>query len=83
MVEESKSKWAKSESEVSISDSDLQHIKCLMTDVDLETNNNKVFDFTYDEFTRDDLFTSLNEMVIDYKRLSQTFENSKQKTTVQ
>ncbi|KZV38347.1 hypothetical protein F511_21617 [Dorcoceras hygrometricum] len=37
----------------------------------------EVFDFSNPEFTREDLVTSLNEMVLEYKKLSQSFKEFK------
>ena len=33
----------------------------------------EVFDFSSDEFTRSDLITALNDMVIEYRKLSESF----------
>ncbi|KZV16907.1 RNA-dependent RNA polymerase 6-like [Dorcoceras hygrometricum] len=37
----------------------------------------EVFDFSNPEFTREDLVTALNEMVLEYKKLSQSFKEFK------
>ncbi|KZV38106.1 hypothetical protein F511_42429 [Dorcoceras hygrometricum] len=37
----------------------------------------EVFDFSNSEFTREDLINALNEMVHEYRKLSQTFEEIK------
>ncbi|KZV22061.1 hypothetical protein F511_37042 [Dorcoceras hygrometricum] len=43
------------------------------------SSDEEVFDFSNTEFTREDLITALNEMVHEYKKLSQTFEEVKAK----
>ncbi|KZV55935.1 hypothetical protein F511_29431 [Dorcoceras hygrometricum] len=40
-------------------------------------DTDEVFDFSNSMFTREDLINELNEMVYEYKKLSQTFENVK------
>ncbi|KZV32121.1 hypothetical protein F511_31879 [Dorcoceras hygrometricum] len=42
-----------------------------------QTSEDEVFDFLNTEFTREDLITALNEMVHEYRNLSQTFEEVK------
>ncbi|KZV27678.1 hypothetical protein F511_42187 [Dorcoceras hygrometricum] len=42
-----------------------------------QSSDDEVFDFSNTEFTREDLITALNEMVHEYKKLSQTFEEVK------
>ncbi|KZV55512.1 hypothetical protein F511_33760 [Dorcoceras hygrometricum] len=37
----------------------------------------EVFDFSNPEFTREDLVTAINEMVLEYKKLSQSFKEFK------
>ncbi|KZV25173.1 two-component sensor histidine kinase bacteria [Dorcoceras hygrometricum] len=77
VAEENKSAWADSNSEESSSgissssDSD-DEVQCLMAD-----DTDDVFDFSNVEFTREDLVTVLNEMFLEYKKLSQSFEEVK------
>ncbi|KZV29671.1 hypothetical protein F511_08382 [Dorcoceras hygrometricum] len=75
--EENNSAWADSDSEESSSGTSSSsvnedEVQCLMTD---ETE--EVFDSSSPEFTREDLVTALNEMVLEYKKLSQSFEEVK------
>ncbi|KZV32173.1 microtubule-associated protein 70-4 [Dorcoceras hygrometricum] len=42
-----------------------------------QTTDDEVFDFSNSEFTREDLINALNEMVHEYRKLSQTFEEIK------
>ncbi|KZV52736.1 hypothetical protein F511_43711 [Dorcoceras hygrometricum] len=42
-----------------------------------QTTDDEVFDFSNTEFTREDLINALNEMVHEYRKLSQTFEEIK------
>ncbi|KZV42122.1 hypothetical protein F511_11116 [Dorcoceras hygrometricum] len=42
-----------------------------------QTTDDEVFDFSNSEFTREDLINALNEMVQEYRKISQTFENIK------
>ncbi|KZV37989.1 hypothetical protein F511_09809 [Dorcoceras hygrometricum] len=44
---------------------------------DQATTEDEVFDFSNCEFTREDLINALNEMVHEYRKLSQTFEEIK------
>ncbi|KZV52292.1 hypothetical protein F511_35028 [Dorcoceras hygrometricum] len=55
----------------SSSDSE-EDAKCLMDD-----DTDEVFDFSNSTFTLEDLVNALNEMVYEYKKLSQTFEDVK------
>lgn len=48
---------------------------------DLEINIDEVFNFAFDEYIRNDLIIALNEMTMKCKKLSQTFEKIKQKTS--
>ncbi|KZV46567.1 hypothetical protein F511_39311 [Dorcoceras hygrometricum] len=41
------------------------------------TTENEVFDFSNSEFTREDLINAVNEMVHEYRKISQTFEEIK------
>ncbi|XP_047314292.1 uncharacterized protein LOC124918083 [Impatiens glandulifera] len=88
LEEERKSKWAQSDSY-----SNNEEIKCFMA------NDEEVFDFASEEFTRVDLITALNDMVIECKKLyvlastqldnttgktnELSYENKKLKETVQ
>ncbi|KZV13722.1 spindle pole body component 110-like, partial [Dorcoceras hygrometricum] len=58
----------------SSSDSEQEEVHCLMAN---QTSEDEVFDFSNTEFTREDLITALNEMVHEYHKLSQTFEEVK------
>ncbi|KZV43897.1 ATP binding protein [Dorcoceras hygrometricum] len=42
-----------------------------------QTTEDEIFDFSNSEFTREDLINALNEMVLEYRKLSQTFEEIK------
>ena len=68
LAEESKSRWADSDSEESSSsDSEDEIITCLMA------YDDEVFDFSSNEFTKSDLITALNDMIIEYRKLSDSF----------
>ncbi|MDQ9786282.1 hypothetical protein, partial [Serratia marcescens] len=43
-------------------------------------NDSEVFDFSSDEFTREDLITALNDVVIEYTTLSESLKNFDLKT---
>ncbi|KZV25888.1 hypothetical protein F511_31233 [Dorcoceras hygrometricum] len=58
----------------SSSDSDQEETHCLM---DKQSTEEEVFNFSNTEFTQEDLITALNEMVHEYRKLSQTFEEVK------
>ncbi|KZV54727.1 hypothetical protein F511_42124 [Dorcoceras hygrometricum] len=69
--------WADSESEesssrTSSSSESEDEVHCLMAD-----DTEEVFDFSSPEFTREDLITALNEMVLEYRKLSHSFEEVK------
>ncbi|KZV17498.1 hypothetical protein F511_40555 [Dorcoceras hygrometricum] len=79
VAEESTKSWADSDSESSSSsssssDSEQEEVHCLMAD---QTSDDQVFDFSYIEFTREDLVTALNDMVREYRKLSHSFEEAK------
>ncbi|KZV15813.1 hypothetical protein F511_21636 [Dorcoceras hygrometricum] len=81
VAEESNKNWADSDSETtssssSSSDSEQEEVHCLMEN---QTTEDEVFYFSNTEFTRDDLINALNEMVHEYRKLSQTFEEVKAK----
>ncbi|XP_047309685.1 uncharacterized protein LOC124913108 [Impatiens glandulifera] len=59
LEDDSESKWTQSDS-----DSYDEGIRCLMA------NEKEVFDFASKEFTQEDLITTLNDMVIEYRNLS-------------
>ena len=68
LAEESKSRWADTDSDNnSSSESDEEVVNCMTVD------DEEVFDFTSDEFTKTDLVNALNDMVIEYKKLSDSF----------
>ncbi|KZV42374.1 hypothetical protein F511_39914 [Dorcoceras hygrometricum] len=56
------------------SDSEQEEVHCLMAN---QPSYYEVFDFSNTEFTREDLINALNEMVHEYRNLSQTFEEVK------
>ncbi|KZV16692.1 hypothetical protein F511_20613 [Dorcoceras hygrometricum] len=77
VAEENKSAWADSDSEESSSGTSSSseseyEVQCLMAD-----DTDEVFDFANLEFAREDLVTALNDMVQEYKKLSQSFEEVK------
>ncbi|KZV42578.1 hypothetical protein F511_32638 [Dorcoceras hygrometricum] len=79
VAEESNKNWEdtdtdSSSSSSSSSDSEQEEVHCLMAN---QTSEDEVFDFSNTEFTREDLITALNEMVHEYRKLSQTFEEFK------
>ncbi|KZV27235.1 hypothetical protein F511_04688 [Dorcoceras hygrometricum] len=79
MAEESTKSWADTDSDSSSSsssssDSEQEEVHCLMAD---QTSEDKVFDFSNVEFTREDLFSALNDMVKEYRKLSHTFDEVK------
>ncbi|KZV35430.1 hypothetical protein F511_34945 [Dorcoceras hygrometricum] len=76
VAEESNKNWADSDSDStssssSSSDSEPEEVHCLMADQ--TTTEDEVFDFSNCEFTREDPINALNEMVHEYRKLSQTF----------
>ncbi|XP_073151039.1 uncharacterized protein [Henckelia pumila] len=80
VADESKSKWAESDSDnpntgSSSDDSDDEKVECLMADIEEEAE--EVFDFGSPEFTHSDLVTALHEMANEYKTLSKEFEEVK------
>ncbi|KZV34111.1 hypothetical protein F511_43175 [Dorcoceras hygrometricum] len=79
VAEESNKNWANSNSDSSSSsssssDSEQEEVHCLM---DNQSSDDEVFEFSNIEFTRENLINALNEMVHEYKRLSQTSEEVK------
>ncbi|KZV17653.1 hypothetical protein F511_25424 [Dorcoceras hygrometricum] len=71
VAEANRSAWADSDSEesssgTSSSSESEDEVQCLMAD-----DTDEVFDFSNLEFTREDLVTTLNDMVQEYKKLSQ------------
>ncbi|KZV42377.1 hypothetical protein F511_40661 [Dorcoceras hygrometricum] len=79
VAEESNRNWADSDSDStssssSSSDSEQEKVNCLMANDFME---DEVFDFSNIEFTREDLISALHEMVDEYRKLSQTFEEVK------
>ncbi|KZV33387.1 hypothetical protein F511_12948 [Dorcoceras hygrometricum] len=77
MAEENKSARADSDSEESSSGTSSSResedeVQCLMAD-----DTEEVFKFSNIEFRREDLVNALNEMVLEYKKLSQSFEEVK------
>ncbi|KZV19148.1 hypothetical protein F511_10039 [Dorcoceras hygrometricum] len=76
VAEENKSAWADSDSEesssgTSSSSESEDEVQCLMAD-----DTEEVFDFYSPEFTREDIVTAL-KMVLEYTKLSQSFEEVK------
>ncbi|KZV30768.1 hypothetical protein F511_37611 [Dorcoceras hygrometricum] len=79
VAEERNKNWAdtdtdSSSSSSSSSDSEQEEVHCLMAN---QTSEDEVFNFSNTEFTREDLICVLNEMVQEYRKLSQTFEEFK------
>ena len=68
LAEKGKSTWDESSSSEKEEE---ETVKCLMADDD------QVFDFSSDEFSKDDLVNALNDMVIEYKKLSDSFKDLK------
>ncbi|KZV42962.1 hypothetical protein F511_42550 [Dorcoceras hygrometricum] len=58
----------------SSSESEQEDVHCLMAN---QSTDDEVFDFSNSEFTREDLINALNEMVHEYRKLYQTFEEIK------
>ncbi|KZV39089.1 hypothetical protein F511_28735 [Dorcoceras hygrometricum] len=58
----------------SSSDSEQEEVHCLMAD---QTSDDEVFDFSNVEFSREDLVSTLNDMVNEYRKLSHSFEEVK------
>ncbi|KZV57157.1 hypothetical protein F511_41013 [Dorcoceras hygrometricum] len=80
VAEESNKNWVDSDSDStssssSSSDSESEEVHFLMANQ--TTTEDEVFDFSNTEFTREDLINALNEMVHEYRKLSQTFEEIK------
>ncbi|KZV45746.1 hypothetical protein F511_41816 [Dorcoceras hygrometricum] len=80
VAEESNKNWVDSDSDStssssSSSDIEPEEVHCLMANQ--TTNEDELFDFSNTEFTREDLINTLNEMVHEYRKLSQTFEEVK------
>ncbi|KZV26664.1 hypothetical protein F511_34754 [Dorcoceras hygrometricum] len=81
VAEESTKSWADSDSDSTSSsssscDSEQEEVHCLMAD---QSTDDEVFYFSNVEFTREDLVQALNDMVHEYKKLSQKFEEIKSK----
>ncbi|KZV18816.1 hypothetical protein F511_31571 [Dorcoceras hygrometricum] len=79
MAEESTKSWANTDSDSSSSsssssDSEQEEVHCLMAD---QMADDEVFDFSNVEFTREDLVTTLNDMVKEYTKLSHSFKEVK------
>ncbi|KZV30662.1 hypothetical protein F511_43497 [Dorcoceras hygrometricum] len=79
VAEESNKHWADSDSDYtssssSSSDNEQEEVNCLMANDSME---DEVFDFSSLEFTREELISALHEMVNEYRKLSQTFEEVK------
>ncbi|KZV28063.1 hypothetical protein F511_27127 [Dorcoceras hygrometricum] len=78
VAEESNKNWADSDSETTSSrssrKSEKEEVHCIMAN---QSTDDEVFDFSNSKFTREDLINALNEMVHEYRKLSQTFEEIK------
>ncbi|KZV19231.1 hypothetical protein F511_20967 [Dorcoceras hygrometricum] len=79
VAEERNKNWTDTDSDSSSSsssssDSEQDEFHFLMAK---QSSDDEVFDFSNTEFTREDLITALNEMVHEYRKLSQTFEEVK------
>ena len=74
IVDDNKRGWADSDSNhSSSSETDEEEVICLMAD------DSEVFDFASEKFTKEDLINALNEMVVEYKALSDSFNELKLK----
>ncbi|XP_073136954.1 uncharacterized protein [Henckelia pumila] len=76
---ESNNKWAGSDStssdlETSSSESEDDAVKCLMANDSEFSDEGEVLDFTFDEFSKEDLINAINEMVNEYRILSHKFD---------
>ncbi|XP_073282378.1 uncharacterized protein [Primulina huaijiensis] len=78
---ESKSKWVETDSDESelespiSSSEDEEEAKCLMADdAELESASEQVFDFSSTDFTREELISTLHDMVNEYHKLARSFE---------
>ncbi|XP_073138422.1 uncharacterized protein [Henckelia pumila] len=88
VVKDSKAKWAETDSDSegsnysSSSNDDEEEVKCLMANVrELPSTSEQVFDFSSEEFTREELIKELHDMANEYHQLSLEFDEfrSKQK----
>ncbi|KZT76970.1 hypothetical protein F511_46007 [Dorcoceras hygrometricum] len=80
VAEESNKNWADLDSystsnSSSSSDSEPEEVHCFMENQ--TTTEDEVLDFSNFEFTREDLMNALNELVHEYRKLSQAFEEIK------
>ncbi|KZV25332.1 splicing factor 3B subunit 1-like [Dorcoceras hygrometricum] len=80
VAEESNKNWADSDSystssSSSSSDSEPEEVHCFMENQ--TTTEDEVLDFSNSKFTREDLMNALNELVHEYRKLSQAFEEIK------
>ena len=77
LADDSKRKWADSDSDSSSSsDNEEEGVTCLMA-----VDESEVFDFSLEEFTKTDLINALDEMVIEYKKLFDSFNEINLKNT--
>ncbi|XP_073120107.1 uncharacterized protein [Henckelia pumila] len=86
VAEDSKAKWAETDSESdkskyssSTSDDD-EEVKCLMAnDHEQPSTSEHVFDFSSEDFTREDLIKALHDMANEYHQLSIAFDEVRAK----
>ncbi|KZV49549.1 hypothetical protein F511_25148 [Dorcoceras hygrometricum] len=79
VADESTKSWAYTDSESSSSsssssDSEQEEVHCLMAE---QTSDDEVFDFSNVEFIREDIYSALNDMVKEYRKLSHSFKEVK------
>lgn len=79
LAEDSKRKWAYSESDSSDESSDEEVITCLMANGD---NDEVTFDCSSNEFTRDELENALEEMFFEYKKISNLLKEKEKELDV-
>ncbi|XP_073137871.1 uncharacterized protein [Henckelia pumila] len=86
VAKDSKSKWAETDSDSegsndsSSSSDDEEEVKCLMAnDHEHPSTSEQVFDFSSEEFTREELIKALHDMANEYQKLSFAFDEVKAK----
>ncbi|XP_073153420.1 uncharacterized protein [Henckelia pumila] len=86
VANDSKAKWAETDNESeepndsSSSSDDIEEVKCLMAnDRELPSTSEHVFDFSSEEFTREELIKALHDMANEYHQLSIEFDEVRAK----
>ncbi|XP_073121261.1 uncharacterized protein [Henckelia pumila] len=86
VAKDSKAKWAETDSDSkgsnysSSSSDDEEEVKCLMEkDHEQDSTSEQVFDFSSEEFTKEELITALHDMANEYQKLSLAFDEVKSK----